>query len=147
MTVLDTCGVLAYIDDEPAADTVAEILRRGDARLTAVGLSEVFDQRMRSAGASRLDTIERLADCGLDEPIPVDKDIGTRAGVLRAAYHRRWGTALSIVDCVAAAAASELGVPLATSDAHLLDMAYKEGIDVIPLATSLGRRWAEPRDD
>lgn len=146
MTVLDTCGVIAYIDEEPAAGAVEEILRRGGARLTTVGLSEVLDQRMRKAGESRLDTIERLTDYGLDDPIAVDQDIGTLAGVLRATYHRRWGTALSIVDCVAAAAAIELGVPLATSDAHLLDMAYKENIAVIPLATSLGRRWVEPHD-
>jgi hypothetical protein len=132
VTVLDTCGVVAYLDDEPAAGAVGEILGRGDARLTAVGISELLDQRLRNAGESERKTIQWLINHGLDDPVPVDKDIGTRAG---------------IVDCVAAAAASELGVPLATSDAHLLDMAYKEGIDVIPLATSLGRRWAEPRDD
>ncbi len=146
MTVLDTCGVLAHMDDEPAARTVDEILRSGGVRLTAVGLSEVLDQRLRNGGSSEHDTITWLTNYGLDDPIPVDEEIGIRAGLLRAAYHRRWGSVLSIVDCVAAAAAIELGVPLATSDAHLLDMAYKEGSEVVPLATSLGRRWVEPHD-
>lgn len=146
MTILDTSGVIAYIDEEPAADAVDELLRQGGIRLTTVGLSEVIDQRLRNSGETLDDTLERLADYGIRDPVPLDEDIGIRAGVLRAAYHRRWGTALSIVDCVAAATAAALEVPLATSDAHLLDMAYKEGIDVVPLATSLGRRWVEPHD-
>lgn len=146
MTVLDTCGVIALMDDEPAADAVDELLRQGGVRLTTVGLSEVLDQRLRKTGESRFRTLNWLHRYDLRDPVPVDEDIGIHAGVLRAAYHRRWGTALSIVDCVAAATAAALGVPLATSDAHLLDMAYKEGIDVVPLATSLGRRWVEPHD-
>ena len=93
------------------------------------------------------EAVAALAALGLLDTLPVDEEIGTQAGVLRASYHRRWGSVLSIADCIVAATASSLGVPLATSDAHLLDMAYKEGIKVHPLPTSTGRMWAEPRDE
>ena len=146
MIVLDACAVVALLDDEPAADEVAGMLDDG-AALTAVGIGEVFDTQMRGHGKGRKEIAVALSDLGLLDAVVVDEDVGIRAGVLRSIYYRRWRTPLSVADCVAAAIAKSLGATLATSDGHLLDMAYKEGIEVRPLPNSTGdHAWVEPHD-
>ena len=145
MIVLDACAVIAVFNDEPAAVEVAGYVRDG-AALTTVGIGEVFDTQIRRFNRSRHRTAANLTELGIHEPIVVDDDLGSRAGILRAAYYRLWGGQLSLADCIVAAAAKSLGAPLATSDARLLDMSYKEGIDVLPLLNSYGDRWKEPHD-
>ena len=146
MIVLDACAVIAVLNDEPAADEVATFVTEG-AALTAVGLGELYDHRIRRIGRSRRDTAADLTKLGILDPIVVDESVGSRAGILRATYYRRWRAKLSMADCIAAAAAESLGAPLATSDAHLLDMSYKEGIEVRPLPNHTGEHaWVEPHD-
>jgi predicted nucleic acid-binding protein len=146
VTVLDACAVIALFEDEPAAAEVVELLDAG-AALTTLGVGEVFDQQIRHGASDEDELAADLAASGILDPIVVDEELGIRAGILRAAYYSRWRASLSLADCVAAAAAESLGIPLATSDGPLLDMSYKEGIQVHPLPNHTGGfSWKEPHD-
>jgi ribonuclease VapC len=137
VTVLDAYAVLALLRDEPSAGAVGEIVRSGG-RLTAVGVSEVLDHLIRLAGADEEEAILDLAELGLLDAEPVDANLGTHAGVLRARHYHRTRRAVSLADCVAVEVARRLGMPLATSDPHLLDLCHEESIDSHPLPDSSG---------
>lgn len=142
MTVLDAFAVLALLRGEPAAPEVRELIERGDAALTAVGLAEAVDHLVRVVGTSEDDAALDVAQLGLAEPTPVTPERARAAGLLRARQYHRSDRAVSLADCVAAESARALGAHLATADPHLLDLCRDEGIDVVPLLDSSGTRWS-----
>lgn len=142
MTVLDAFAVLALLRGEPAASEVRELIERGDAALTAVGLAEVVDHLVRVVGTSEEDAALDVAQLGLAEPTPVTPERALAAGLLRARQYHRSRRAVSLADCIAAETARELRTHLATADPHLLDLCRGEGIDVVPLLDSNGARWS-----
>ena len=144
MTVLDAYAVVAYLRAEPAAGEVRTLLDSGDARLTAVGVAEVLDHLVRVVGADEEEAMLDLAQLGLLEGIVVASDLGVAAGRLRARCYHPTRCAVSMADCVAAEAARQATASLATSDAHLLDVCYREGIPAIVLTASDGTRWPPP---
>lgn len=141
MTVLDAYAVVAFLRAEPAATQVAGLLTRGSCTTTATGLAEVIDRLVRLDGADEDDVAADLAELGLLDAIPVDGALALDAGRLRARHHHWIRRAVSLADCVLAAAARLLGEPLATSDPHLLDLCHDEGIAVAVLPASDGQIW------
>ena len=141
MTVLDAYAVIAYLRGEPSAPEVAELLR-GQPLLTSVNAAEVGDQMVRVFGADP-DGIEAdlalLSHAGL-RMLPVSYDLAMAAGRIRARRYHRERAAVSLADCVAAAAALAHRLPLATADPALATMLRAEGGDVHPLPDSRGRR-------
>ena len=142
MTVLDAFAVIALLRGEPAAPEVRQLLERGDAVLTALGLAEVIDNLVRVVGASDEEAVLDVAQLGLSDAVPVDADLALRAALLRARHYHRTNRAVSLADCVAAEAARMLGTRLATADPHLLDLCRDDGIAAIPLPDSSGSAWA-----
>ena len=142
MTVLDSFAVIAYLRDEPAAPAVATLLRRRDARLTALGLAEVLDHLVRVGRVDEEQAALDLAELGLLEAMNVDAKLGLAAGRLRARHYHRSRRAVSIADCVAAEAARAASDRLATADPHLLDVCQAERIGVLVLPASDGSRWS-----
>lgn len=142
MTVLDAFAVIALLRAEPAASEVRGLIASGDGQLTAVGVTEVIDHLIRLIGASDEDAVLDVAQLGLLEAIPVDADLAIDAGRLRARHYHRSDRAVSLADCVAAAAARILPSSLATADPHLLELCRDEGIAVVALPDSKGDRWA-----
>lgn len=142
MTVLDAYAVLAYLDDERAADDVERILRQGGAHLTATGVAEVVDRLIRVKGLTEDEAAGDLAQLRLLEPVPVDRLLATSAGRLRARRYHRTHRSLSLADCVAAEAARALEEPLATADPVLLAVCHDEGIPYLALPGSDGSTWA-----
>ena len=141
MIVLDSYAVLALLRDEPAAAEVQDLIESGDAvALTALGVAETLDRLVRLGGADPEEAALDVAQLGLGEPIAVDGDLAMRAGLLRARHYRRTSRAVSLADCVAAAAAADLRWSLATADPHLLDMCDAERVAVIALPDGRGRR-------
>jgi predicted nucleic acid-binding protein len=63
-----------------------------------------------------------------------------QAGRIRARRYHRQRAAVSLADCVAAAAALATDSPLATSDPALVEVLRSEGGKVHPLPDSKGRR-------
>ena len=145
MTVLDACAVLAVLRDEAGADDADAVIRGRSGRLTAVGQGELIDHLVRLAGIDEASAALDLRQLGLGTPLPVDGELGSAAGRLRARSYHRGRCAVRVADCIAAEAARAAGERLATSDPHLLDLCHAEGIAVLPLPDSTGRRWSPPR--
>jgi PIN domain nuclease of toxin-antitoxin system len=141
MTVLDAYAIIAYLRAEPSAAEVAGLLR-GRTQLTAVNAAEVCDQMVRVFGSDP-DAIEAdlavLAYAGM-ALVPVSPEMAIEAGRIRARRYHREHAAISLADCIAAAAALATQQPLATADPALADVVRAEGGDIHPLPDSKGRR-------
>jgi PIN domain nuclease of toxin-antitoxin system len=141
MTVLDAYAIIAYLRAEPSSAEVAGLLR-GPTRLTAVNAAEVCDQMVRVFGSDP-DAIEAdlalLGQAGM-ALVPVSPEMAIEAGRIRARRYHREHTAVSLGDCIAAAAALAAAQPLATADPALASVVRAEGGDIHPLPDSKGRR-------
>ncbi len=143
MILLDAYAVIALLRDEPAAAEVQRLLEAGEgAALPPLGVAEVLDYLVRLAGVDEDEAALDLAQLRLDAPAPLDASTAARAGLLRARHYHRRDRAVSLADCVAAETARALGVPLATSDPHLLALCAAEAIEVLALPDSTGAVWA-----
>lgn len=139
MIIFDAFAAVALLKGEPAAREVSGLL--GDGHLTSTGLAEVIDRLVRVHGHDLEDVVLDLAELGLLDALPVDPVDGMGAGLLRAQHYHRSQRAVSLADCVVAQVARRRDGQLATADPHLLDLCDAEGISVIPLPDSTGRRW------
>jgi predicted nucleic acid-binding protein len=144
LTVLDAYAVIAYLKSEPAAGEVRALLAGPDVALTAVGVAEVIDHLVRVAGAEEEAAALDLGQLGLLNAIPIESELGLAAGQLRGRHYHRTRCAVSMADCIAAAAARRTGMSLGTSDPHLLDLCHRENITTIVLTGSDGTRWTAP---
>ncbi len=140
MTVLDAFAVLAYLRGEPAKSAVQALLA-GPSVLTSVNTAEVVDRLVRDYGWDPdvvSGDLALLRVAGM-ETVPVDASAGLLAGELRAEHYHRTRCAVSLTDCVAAAAALTSSLPLATSDVPLATVVRAEGGRVHPLPDVRGR--------
>ena len=113
--MLDSWAVIAYLEDETAAETVADII--ADAHqdnipllMTAVNAGEVWYIVARETSAAEADTsIKQLRDLGI-QFVEVDWDLAKNAGYFKSRNK------LSFADCFAAALARQHKAHLATGD-------------------------------
>jgi PIN domain nuclease of toxin-antitoxin system len=141
MIVLDAYAVLAYLRDEHAAGEVGELLAEPTV-LTAVNAAEVLDQLVRVYGCDADDVhadLAMLAHAGMRLG-DISAEVGMLAGRLRARHYHREHMAVSLADCVAAAAALSAGRPLATADPPLARLIRAEGGEIHALPDSKGQR-------
>jgi PIN domain nuclease of toxin-antitoxin system len=141
VSVLDAYAVIAYLRGETCADEVAALLREPTV-LTAVNAAEVVDQFVRDFGRDPDDVhadLALLASAGMTIR-SVSAQLGLEAGRLRVRHYHRERRAVSLADCVAAAAALAEHRPLATSDPALAAVVRDEGGEVHPLPGSDGTR-------
>ena len=141
MTLLDAFAVLALALDEPAAAEIEEIVRSGAVAVTATNYFEATDRLVRRSGWLPNETSERF---GLlfDDPadvVPVDAAVAWRGALLRARYYHRVRCAISLADSVLLASAGP-DDRIATADPAIAAVARAEGIGLIPLPDSSGRR-------
>lgn len=139
MTVLDAYAVLAYLRAERCADEVAQLLQ-APTILTAANAAEVLDQLVRVYQRDPDDVhadLALLANAGM-QIVPVTADQGLLAGRLRARHYHRERCAVSLADCLAAAAALTAQLPLATADPALAAVVRGEHGKIQPLADSTG---------
>lgn len=139
--VLDAFALIALALDEPAAAEVEATVRRGDCSVSAVNLAEAIDQLGRVHGRS-VDELRGAFAPVLGEAISVvaaDEAVAWRAAELRRRHYRRRQSELSLADCVALSTACPSD-RLATSDPPLARAARAEGIDVLALPDTAGRR-------
>jgi predicted nucleic acid-binding protein len=113
--VLDSYAVLAYLEGEPGADRVAELLRAAAGRrchlsLCAVNLGEVMYIVERERGLPRAqETLARIYELPV-EVVDPDRTLTLAAAHLKA----QWPVAYA--DCFAAALARARDAPLLTGD-------------------------------
>ncbi len=144
MTVYDAQGLLALLFDEPAAAIVEERLRREgeDACVSCVNVAEIVDRLIRVFGQPQqqvTDSLDWLTSGGM-LVMTADGDMGRLAGELRARHYRRNGSDVSLGGCMALSTAISLGDGLATSDPALAAAARQEGVEVLALPDSRGRK-------
>lgn len=138
--VLDAYAVIAALIGERARAEVEPLLRKG--MVCAPNVAEVVDVCVRVYANDEATVRERmgwLVSGGL-EVAPLDAGLALAAGVLRARHYRRRHCEISEGDCFALALASQREVPLATSDPDLATVARTEGVEVVALPDSRGRR-------
>lgn len=141
MTVLDSFAVLALLKGEPAAGAVRQLILKGDATLTPLGIAEVIDHLVRLVGVSEDEAALDLAQLDLMHGVPLDAAIALHAGILRARHSHRRNRAVSLADCVLAAMARALDDIVATADPQLLELCRDEHIATHPLPDSSGETW------
>jgi ribonuclease VapC len=141
--VLDAAPLVAALADEPARREVEELLRRRPPpSVSATNLAEAIDQLVRVQGADRDEArrqVNLLLASGL-EVEPVWLPTVRLAANLRADHYHRRRMPLSLADCICLATAIKLEAALATCDAALARTARAEGVQVIALPDSDGRR-------
>lgn len=143
MIFLDAYALVALAMDEPSAEAVQEILRSEDARVTVVNLAETVDVAARVHGApGRLvrDAFEPLLLSKALTGVVSDERDAWRAGELRAHHYDRRTRALSLPDCFLVTHALDDRAAIATADPAVAGVARAEGVEVIPLPDSAGRR-------
>lgn len=144
MTVLDAFALIAFFAGEPAASDVETLLRSAEdrSRLSAVNMIETIDVLVRMRKHSLEDVHQRLdwlrAE-GLSLEL-LDPEAAAVAGTLRAAHYGRRACEVSLADCAALATALAFGEALATADPALAAVARTEGVEVVALPDSQGRR-------
>lgn len=144
MTVLDAFAVIAFLADEEAAGEVETLLRSADdrSRLSTVNMIETIDVLVRMRQHPLEDVRQRLdwlrAE-GLSLEL-LDPEAAAVAGTLRAAHYQRRACEVSLADCAALATALYFGEDLATADPSLAGVARVEGVTVLGLPDSQGRR-------
>ncbi len=133
--VLDAFALVGLALDEPSADEVEKLIRRGESAVTAVNLAEALDQLARVHRRS-LEELRGSFGPVIGEPvavIEVTESLGWRAVELRARHYHRRRSPLSLADCVALAAVGA-DDSIATADQPLIRAARAEGLEAIALA-------------
>lgn len=113
--VLDSWAVIAYLEDEPAAEKIADIISDAHEEkvpllMTVVNAGEVWYIVAREASAADADaSIKQLRDLGV-EFVDVDWELAKIAGSFKSRHK------MSFADCFAAALAKQKRAHLATGD-------------------------------
>jgi PIN domain nuclease of toxin-antitoxin system len=132
--LLDAYALIALLAEEPAADEVESLLRRGVAAITAVNLAEALDVLQRVEGVSR-ERLEELTTPLVGERmalVTIDEQIARDAADIRARRYHRTRSPLSLADCILMAATGESDA-LATADGPLIRAAEAENLRVTVL--------------
>jgi predicted nucleic acid-binding protein len=129
--LLDAFALIALLTEEPAADEVEAIMRRGETAMPAINLAEALDvlQRVQGVSRKRLDTITAPLLGESIALLPVDEQIARDAADIRARRYHRTQAPVSLADCVLLAAA-RTSDELATADAPLIAVARQEGVRI-----------------
>jgi PIN domain nuclease of toxin-antitoxin system len=138
--VLDAYAVIAALVGERARAEVEPLLK--DGLVCAPNLAEVLDVCVRVHGNEERSVRERvgwLVTGGL-EIAPLESAMALNAGALHAKHYRRRHFEVSQGDCFALALAKHRTLALATADPDLAAAARAEGVKVIGLPDSNGKR-------
>lgn len=110
-TVLDASAILAFLQEEPGQEIVAEVLERGVGIVSAVNLSETA-AKLTEAGMSREETTEVLRELDLQMHL-FDETQAMECAWLREPTR---AAGLSLGDRACLALAKHLALPVLTTD-------------------------------
>jgi len=123
--VLDACALIAFFNDEPGADVVAEALQVVPVvEIAAINLLEIAYDAVRRSGQphSARDLLEAVRKL----PISIRRDIGDDVLEMAACLKARFR--ISLADSVALAVAAVCDASLVTCDHHEFDAIEAAGI-------------------
>lgn len=142
MILLDAYALVALLRGEAAGGEVEALVRTGDCAATLVNVSECVDVSCRVYGRTFeevRDVFGRLAVSEVLVAVAPDEETAFRAGDLRQTHYAKRTCEISLADCylIAAAGADD---QIATADPAVAAVARAEGIAIVPLPDSSGRR-------
>lgn len=123
--VLDACALIAYFNDEPGADVVAEALQVvAVVEMAAINLLEIAYDAVRRSGQPRSasDVLEAVRQ------LPISIRRGIDDEVIEMAAHFKARFRISLADSIALAVAVACDAPLVTCDHHEFDVIETAGI-------------------
>jgi len=139
--VLDAYALGALLLDEPAAAEVEAMLRDDEAGISSVNLAEALDVALRIYGLPG-DRVREALDPLLAASVavlwPTEREAWRAAEIRSRHYHRRTNP-LSLADCLLLATVTHAD-GVATADPGVARVARDEGIHLVPLPDSSGRR-------
>jgi PIN domain nuclease of toxin-antitoxin system len=129
--LLDAFALIALLAEEPAADEVEALLRRGEAAITTVNLAEALDvlQRVQGISRERLEAVTAPLVSDRMTLVAIDERIARDAADIRARYYHCTRAPVSLADCILLAATGEDDA-LATADGPLIRVAEAENLQV-----------------
>ena len=115
--VLDSYAMIAYFEDEPGADRVAQVLRQfiqGKAKgfMSVVNWGEVYYNTMREQGVTEAEKIILQLDKFPIQIVEANKDLAYDAAKLKGKYR------IAYADCFAVALSAKLNASLVTGDSE-----------------------------
>lgn len=124
--VFDSSALIAYLEDEPGAEIVEELLSdRGNLCFVhSINLCEVFHITRRQYGEqAALETHESLLGTGLSIREDLDEEFWLAAGRIKADFAR-----VSLADCLCASLANRIGGEMVTCDRHEIEALAEAGV-------------------
>ena len=130
--VLDSYAMIAYFEDEPGADRVAQILRQliqGKAKgyMSVVNWGEVYYNTMREEGIAEAEKVILQLDKFPIQIIEVNRDFAYEAAKLKGKYR------IAYADCFAVALSVKLNASLVTGDSEFKKLKERISIQWIDL--------------
>lgn len=139
--VLDAGPLISVLVRDAAGPIVAAELGGREREVSVVNVGEALDVLTRVHLVSEREAVEAVRRY-LDEgarPVPATVELAERAARLRARHYHRRDRDVSLADCFAIATALPDG-EIATSDSAVVRVALAEGLRVLALPNSQGRR-------
>ena len=130
--VIDSYAMIAYFEDEPGADRVAQILRQlvqGKAKgyMSVVNWGEVYYNTMREEGVTEAEKVILQLDRFPIQIVDVNKDLAYEAAKLKGKYR------IAYADCFAVALSVRLNASLVTGDPEFKKLRERISIQWINL--------------
>ena len=115
--VLDSYAMIAYFEDEPGADRVAQVLRQliqGKAKgfMSVVNWGEIYYNTMREQGVTEAEKVIVQLDKFPIQIVEANKDLAYDAAKLKGKYR------IAYADCFAVALSVKLNASLVTGDSE-----------------------------
>jgi predicted nucleic acid-binding protein len=131
--VLDSYAMIAYFEDEPGADRVAQVLRQliqGKAKgfMSVVNRGEVYYNSMREQGVAEAEKVILQLDKFPIQMVEVNKDLAYEAAKLKEKYR------IAYADCFAVALSVKLKASLVTGDPEFRKLKERISIQWINLS-------------
>ena len=125
--VLDSYAMIAYFEDEPGADRVAQILKqliqgKATGYMSVVNWGEVYYNTMREEGVAEAEKVILQLDKFPIQVVEVNRDFAYEAAKLKGKYR------IAYADCFAAALSLKLNASLVTGDSEFKKL--KERISI-----------------
>jgi predicted nucleic acid-binding protein len=123
--ILDSCALIAYLNDEPGADIVSNFLEQMENRFVSlllhkINLLEVYYGYYRERGKSLADEmLEDVLNSGVQILGDISNDMLMEAGRFKGSY------SISLGDAILLAVASVSGSAVPTCDHHEFDVVEK----------------------
>ena len=131
--VLDSYAMIAYFENEPGADRVAQVLRQliqGKAKgfMSVVNWGEVYYNTMREQGVAEAERVILQLDKFPIQIVEVNKNLAYEAAKLKGKYR------IAYADCFAVALSVKLNASLVTGDSEFKKLQERISIQWINLS-------------